>query len=194
MSRPLLPIVIALLMAPSVSAAQAPDSLVKGERIRVVSRCSVAPDLAPDCGEGDQQWTYTGQLESLDPGSLHLRAQAKSGELVIPTSSIAGLYVSDGTKGHFWAGAGIGLVGGALLGAAIGSTTEFCIDSCTEEQAKAGAIAVGAVLGAPVGFLLGGVIGSQIRSDQWRLIPIADQRIGVGPRLGTLGVRVEVRF
>src|SRR6185295_5914126 len=121
------------------------------------------------------------------PDSLRLREQAGDGDLVIPMASVDRLEVREGTKGHFWTGAGIGLVGGALLGAAIGSTTEFCIDECTAEDAKAGAIEVGVAVGAPVGFLIGGVIGAHKRTDQWRLISIADQRVGVTPRLDALG-------
>jgi hypothetical protein len=190
MARLFMAILLPLFLAPSVSVAQTPDSLVKGQRVRVVARCEVAPD----CREGDPRWIHVGQLEALDRDSLHIRARANNAELVIPTSSIARLYVVDGTKGHFWVGAGIGLLGGALIGGVIGSTTQFCIDECTDAQAQAGAIEAGVILGAPAGFLLGGITGALIRSDRWRLVSIKDHRIGVAPRLDARGFSVDVRF
>jgi hypothetical protein len=186
MSRLFMAILLALLLAPGVSVAQTPGSLMKGQRVRVVARCEAA-----DCGEGDSQRIYTGQLEALNPDSLHIRTHAKNAEFVIPTATIARLYTVDGTRGHFWVGAGIGLLGGALIGGAIGSTTQFCIAECTPEDKATG---VGVILGAPVGFLLGGIIGARIRSDRWRLVSIKDRRIGVAPRLDALGFIVDLRF
>jgi hypothetical protein len=194
MSRLLIAILMPLLLAPRVSVAQAPDSLVKEQRIRVVTRCKVVPGLAPDCPDSASRWTYIGQLEGLDQDSLRVRSQSKNAERVIPTASIVRLEVADGTKGHFWTGAGIGLLGGALIGAVIGSTTGFCTGECTDAAAQEGAIAAGAVLGASAGFLVGGVIGSQIRTERWRLISIDDHLIGVVPRFDAPGFAVDVRF
>ena len=194
MSRLLIVIFMPLLLAPNLSVAQAPDSLVKEQRIRVVARCKVVPDLAPDCRDSTSRWTYIGQLEALNQDSLRVRSEADSAELVIPSFSIVRLEVADGTKGHFWTGAGIGLVGGALIGAVVGSTTELCFDECTDAEAQAGAIEAGLVVGAPLGFLVGGVIGALIRTDRWRMISIDDHLIGVVPRLDAAGFAVDVRF
>jgi len=183
-----------LLLAPSLSVAQTPDSLVRGQRVRVVAQCKVASNLALDCRAGHPPWTYTGQLEALHRDSLHIRAQADSAVLVVPRASIAHLYVVDGTRTHFWKGAGIGLLGGALIGGLIGSTTEFCIDECTTAEAQKEAIAVGVIFGAPAGFLLGGVIGALTRSERWRLVSINDHRISVAPRLSPRGFTVNVGF
>ncbi len=116
-----------------------------------------------------------------------IRAQSSNAAFVVPTTSLTRLSSGEGTRGHFWAGAGIGLLGGALIGGAIGSTTEFCIDSCSAAQARSDAIAVGVILGASAGFLLGGVIGTLIRSDR-------SSSISVGPRLDSPGFTVDVRF
>ena len=194
MSRLFMAILLPLLVTPSGSVAQAPDSLSKEQRIRVITRCKVVPGLAPDCRESDSRWTYIGQLEALDRDSLRVRSQSTNAERVIPTASIVRLEVADGTKGHFWTGAGIGLLGGALIGAVIGSTTGFCTGECTDAAAQDGAIAAGVIVGAPVGFLIGGVIGSQIRTDRWRLISINDHVIGVVPRFDAAGFAVDVRF
>src|SRR5213078_5318751 len=76
---------------------------------------------------------------------------------IIPTTSVTRLSSGEGTRGHFWAGAGIGLLGGALIGGAIGWTTGLCLGSCTAAQARSGAIAAGVILGGSAGVLLGGV-------------------------------------
>src|SRR5438093_11089955 len=93
-----------------------------------------------------------------------IRAQSSNVAFVIPTTSVTRLSSGEGTRGHFWACAGIGLLGGALIGGASGSTTEFCIDSCSAAQARSGAIIVGVILGGAAGFLRGGGIGTRIRA------------------------------
>ena len=116
---------------------------------------------------------------------LDIRAQS---------TSVTRLSSGQGTRGHFWAGAGIGLLGGALIGGAIGSTTELCLDSCTAAQARAGAITAGVILGGAAGFLLGGVIGTLIRSDRSSSASLNDHRVSVGPRLDAPGFTVDIRF
>ena len=123
-----------------------------------------------------------------------IRAQSSIAAFVIPTTSVTRLSSGAGTRGHFWAGAGIGLLGGALIGGLIGSTTELCFDSCTDAEARSGAIKAGVVLGASAGFLLGGVIGALIRSDRSSSASFNDHRISVGPLLGAPGFTVNVRF
>ena len=125
---------------------------------------------------------------------LDIRPQSNNAAFVIPTTSITRMSSAAGTRGHFWAGAGIGLLGGALIGGLIGSTTEFCLDSCTPEEARSGAIKAGVILGAPAGLLLGGVIGALIRSDRPSPASFKAHRISVGPRLGAPGFTVDVRF
>jgi len=116
---------------------------------------------------------------------LDIRAQS---------TSVTRLSSGQGTRGHFWAGAGIGLLGGALIGGAIGSTTELCLDSCTAAQARSGAILAGVVVGGTAGFLLGGVIGTLIRSDRSSSASFNDHRVSVAPRLDAPGLTVDVRF
>jgi hypothetical protein len=63
--------------------------------------------------------------------TLRIRAQSGGVELAIPTASIAQVWVVEGRKGNFWAGAGIGLLAGAMIGGVIGSTQEFCLLECS---------------------------------------------------------------
>ncbi len=112
---------------------------------------------------------------------------AQRADIRAPSSKVTRLSSGEGTRGHFWAGAGIGLLGGALIGGAIGSTTRLCFDSCTADEARSGAIKAGVVLGGTAGFLFGGVIGALIRSDR-------SSSISVGPRLRDPGFTVQVRF
>ena len=108
--------------------------------------------------------------------------------MAIPTSSISQMWVGAGRKSHFWQGAGLGLLGGALIGGLIGSTTEFCIFSCEP------ATGIGVVLGAPAGFLVGGVIGAAVRTDRWRATTIAPGPIRIGPSPDARGVMVSIAF
>jgi hypothetical protein len=69
-------IALPLLIAPCLTA-QERGSLVKGHRVRVVSRCEMARDSVAKCPASDipwpYEWTYTGQLEALDGDTLHIR-------------------------------------------------------------------------------------------------------------------------
>jgi hypothetical protein len=197
MSRRFTSILLSLLLAPSLSVAQMQDQLVKGQRIRVVSRCEVLRAAAPRCpGLGDPspyEWTYSGQVEALHADSMAIRGARIHGAssevaFAIPTASIVRLSVGNGTRGNFWKGAGIGLLGGAFIGGAIGSTTEFCFFGCSP------ATGIGVIFGAPAGFLLGGIIGAMIRSDRWRPVAIKDHPISVAPRLDALGFTMSVAF
>ena len=185
-------ILLPLVCVPSVSTGQAPDPLVNGQRIRVVSRCDLARDQVPTCGASSLRWTYTGQLEGHDHDNLRFREQSTKAELVIPTASITSLSVADGTRGHFLEGAEIGVVGGALIGFALASASSNSGDFIPPDASKF----LGVVAGMPAGFLLGGIVGAAIRSDRWRLVSLNDQRVRVTPRLDTrgLGFGVTVPF
>ena len=130
MSRRFTSIVLSLLLAPSLSVAQVLDPLFIGQRVRVVSRCQMGPAPAPQCpGSGvpsPYEWTYSGQVVALNADTMRIRGASSEAAFAIPTASIVRLSVVNGTRGHFWKGAGIGRLGGAFIGGASGSTTEFC--------------------------------------------------------------------
>lgn len=197
MSRRFTSILLSLLLAPSLSVAQIQDQLVKGQRIRVVSRCEVLRAAAPRCpGLGDPspyEWTYSGQVEAVNADTMRIRGARLRGAstevaFAIPTASIVRLSVVDGTRGNFWKGAGIGLLGGAVLGGAIGSTKEVCFFGCEP------ATGIGVLLGGSAGLLIGGIIGTVSRFDRWRAVAIKDHRVSVAPRLDALGFTMSVAF
>lgn len=188
MSRFLMSILLPLLFAPKLGAAQTPGVLMEGQRVRVAYRCKVARDQVVDCHKGRAPRLDAGHIQSFDGDTLRIRASSSDADLAIPRASIDQVWVVEGEKGNFWAGAGIGLFAGATIGGLIASTQEFCILSC------APATLFGVVIGAPVGALVGGVVGSQIQSDRWRPLPINRLRMSVQPRLGAIGLRVSVAF
>ena len=194
MSRQILSTLVPLFMAASLAAAQTAGSLVKGQQVRVVSRCEMTPDSVARCPSPGTpwpyEWSYSGQLEALDPDTLHIRVRSNGAAFAIPTASIAHLAYLDGTRGNTLRGAGVGLLGGALLGGVIGSTQS--LEGSFFFNEGQGPL-VGVVLGAPAGLLVGAVIGALIRSDRWRTVPFVD-RIRVAPRLDALGFTLKVTF
>ncbi len=110
-------------------------------------------------GSGDQ--VRATKLDSLSGTCLFVNRRDKS--ISIPIDSIAVL--THYKEGHFWTGAGIGLVTGTLLGALIGGVSY----QAPEQQNSFGvlgttgkgfsAVGTGIVIGAPLGFLTGGIIG-----------------------------------
>jgi hypothetical protein len=189
MSRLIMSVLLPLSIAPSLIAAQTRSSMVQGQRVRVVSRCELAGDAVARCPAPGMSWantwTYSGQLDALDGDTLRIRVRANQAALAIPTASIDRLTYKDGTKHHALQGAGLGLLGGALLGGVIGSTMEWCLlNSCGP------ATGLGIVVGAPAGLLFGSIIGALIRSDRWRTAPVKAHRIRVAPRLDALGFSV----
>ena len=164
----------------SVGASQVAVTRLDGRRVRVLHWCVTADGRREPC-------TDQGHVHSLSPQTLRLQTPAGD-ELVIPRMSIEGLWVADGRRGHFWAGAAIGLLAGGLLGAVIGSTQEFCVWGCSP------ATALGVLIGVPAGFVLGGVTGIMIRSDRWRGVPVGRPSASIDPRAEAVGIGLSVAF
>ena len=192
MSHRFSPILVLLLIAPSLASSQTGGALVKGRELRVVSRCEMARGSIARCPApgtpSPYEWTYSGQLEALDTDTVHIRMGSNGELFAIPMTSIARLAYRDGTRSNALRGAGMGLLGGALLGAVVGSTMEFCIFSCGP------ATGLGVVVGAPAGLLIGSVVGALIRSDRWRAVAMDGNRIRVAPRLDAPGFMVTMTF
>lgn len=188
MSRFLMSMFVPVLFAPNAGLGQTPAALVEGQHVRVAYRCKVARAQVIQCRMSRSPRVDTGRIHSVDGDTLRIRRQSSDADLAIPRVAIAQLWVVEGKKGNFWAGAGIGLVAGAVIGGAIGSTQEFCVLTCSS------ATFFGVIIGAPVGGLLGGAVGSQIQSDRWRPLPVSDLGVSVQPRPSAVGLRVSLAF
>ena len=180
----------------NVAQAQTPGTPVEGQRVRVAHGCEIARDQPIECRERRSLRVETGQFRALDGDTLRMRAQSTDAEVAIPTAYVTQVWVADGSRTHFWAGAGIGALAGTLIGGVIGSTQH----PAQEESwgwsltCPSPATACGVALGLPGGFLLGGVVGALIKSDRWRPVPVSHLRMSLEPQLDALGLKVSVAF
>jgi len=181
-------IVVVLLLAPAQAAAQAPQSPSIGQPVRVSHRCRVTQGTVTECHANRFPRVDTGQIQTIEGDTLRILPQGRVTAFAIPVAAIDGLWVVDGKRGNFVAGAGIGLLAGALLGAVIGSTQEFCIFDCSP------ATGIGFILGAPVGLVIGGAVGASTRSDRWHGVRLEDLRVSVALRREALGFRASIGF
>src|SRR2546422_11622240 len=109
-------ILLPLLVAPNVATPQTPGTLVEGQRIRVAYRCKVARDRLLEYRERRSPRVDTGQLRAIDADTLRLRPKSTDAELAIPVGYVDQVWGVNGRKSNFWAGARIGMLGGAIIG------------------------------------------------------------------------------
>jgi len=160
-------------------AQQAPVVRV-GDRVRV----SVAPD------EPHRQRSV-GTLLAFNTSHLRIALADGTREIEIPRSALTRLEVSRGRSSKWATGLVLGLLGGALIGAAVLLTID---DPPSGLPAKDWA-AVGAVLGAPPGMVLGTAIGASIRADRWEQVSLDRLRVSFAPqRDGRFGLGLSVKF
>jgi len=178
----------------NVAQAQTPGAPVEGQRVRVAHGCDIARDQPIECRERRSLRVETGQFRAFDGDTLRMRAQSTDAEVAIPTAYVTQVWVADGSRTHFWAGAGIGSLAGALIGGVIGSTQHPAEGGWGSLTCPSPATACGVALGAPAGFLLGGVVGALIKSDRWRPVPVSHLRMSLEPQLDALGLKVSVAF
>ncbi|MGH7600572.1 MAG: hypothetical protein ACREOI_29810 [bacterium] len=134
--------------------AQDLSSLTPGDRIRV------APLKEPN--RKDSAIYHSHSSDAI------IMTLEKSGKRVkVPLTAIASLEVCWATKRNGWAGAGMGLAAGALLGITIGAASED-----TSDPYAGLAPLAGLAIGAPAGLFLGTVIGLQINTKQWEEVPL----------------------
>jgi hypothetical protein len=77
---------------------------------------------------------------------------------------------STGTHSHLWRDAGIGFAVGAVVGAALGATTNGCCGK-EDRELRAVAIVVNGLLGGAIGGLAGAFIGSRQHTED--AVPVA---------------------
>ena len=180
---------VTLLTAPlAQGAAQMSSSLAAGTRVRVT-----APVLGLERREA--------VVEALRFDTLVLRTEAT---IAIPPASLTRLEIHSGRHRHPWRGAGIGALGGLLIGGTIGFiacehytvTTPTGVGNCLDSREGAQIILVaGLGLGAAGGALLGLGIGALIKTDKWVEHPLDDLRVGLVPQPdGGPAVGVTYRF
>ncbi len=109
-----------------------------------------------------------GRLDRVEPEALVLvpTQDGSSGQIRVPVAEIAAVWVRERSTGR---GARIGLIGGALGGAALGVlgglvVAGVCEYDCPDNTATfvVGTTALGALGGAGSGALLGAVVGAAI--------------------------------
>ncbi len=170
-------LVAILAFTPLTSAtAQEPPPVKVGDRVRVT-----APDVR----------RREGTVQLLTTDSLVMRPVYGARLVAIPLASVTRLEVSRGQKSRVGRGAGIGLLGGGLLGYVIslgGCESGFIL---TREEC----IGVSTVGGAVVGTLLGLGVGAVTKTDRWEEVPLERLRVSLVPqRDGRIAVGFSVRF
>ena len=155
----------AALIAPSLSAAQAPLipawPVSAGSRVRIYS---------PVLGDRYQ----TGSVVSATSDTLVFLPSTRATSTSIGTPNIVKMDVSRGTHTHKGKGALIGFLMGTGVGAAVGAATHkapSCGPDCTFDIfGRQGDALVGGLLGGLLGTVGGLMIGSR-HTDTW--VPVA---------------------
>ena len=177
MLRRLAILLVSLLMVPQVIAGQGMTRatlLVSGARVRVTH---------PDEG------TRVGTALAVTDDLLFVQWAGGSDTVGVPLAEVTQLDVSNGR--HRYRAlkyAGIGLLGGAALGAIVGAESYSDKDSFIGK----GALAAG---GAFVLGSLGGLIGlvtGVVRSETWQELPLDRSRVGIMVPSGGHGTRLGV--
>ena len=117
-----------------------------------------------------------GSIVTVSADSLVLRSEKQSTPLTIPLASVTNLEVSWARESNAGKGSVIGLLAGAGIGFAIGSTKGPFGDTGSKETGAGLAALFG--LG---GLMLGGTIGSTIRTEEWEEVPTDRIRLGLLP-------------
>ena len=161
-------LVLSLLIVPGLVLAQAP--VTAGARVRI-------RDLTP--GEVHREGTV--KIAGADSAVVDLSPPRGGWGVVTSTLPYSRLDVAIGQRRRTVEGAGIGLLVGAVAGAAAGYAI---IAEQGHYVPSAGAIA-GSFFGAGAGVVMGARIGYKRRTDRWRPIVQTD---GIGS-LGLLSSR-----
>jgi hypothetical protein len=170
--------------------AQAPINVAPGTRIRVSSSDRQLKDII-------------GVVAAHRGDSLVVRRNRRGDTLALNIREITRLQVS-ARRPHGWAGAGIGLVGGAVLGAVIGHAEgddppEPCSDiECwfvsLDHYTASEKAAAGAFFGGLIGAITGGIVGHYVQTDRWRTIIAPGPNVTTAAGVRSRTVNVEMRL
>ncbi len=184
--------VLAFTPLHSATAQVQQPPVERGVRVRVTTPPPPCPAWYPSCTR-DSPRHYVGTFVAWKADTLVV--ETKGHTLALPWDSVTELEVSQGQKSQMGRGAGIGLLGGGLLGLTISSVVLARNNGCTGqgfvEPTRGGCIALATVGGAVVGTLLGLVVGAMASTDKWKAVPL----LRVAPqRDGRFGLGLSVRF
>jgi hypothetical protein len=158
-----------------------------GDRVRVV---------AAEYGDAPQIAT----IAAVRGDGIVFRRERQDDTLLIPFAHLGHLDVSDGRRTHVGAGLGIGLAGGALVGALAGRAS-YSKNDFPLLFSPVALTAGGAVLGGLAGAVIGGIVGA-IPTERWRTVPLnsrvddaqASVNLVPSPKGPRLAVGVALRF
>ncbi len=176
--------VIGLVVAPLVTvAAQEAPAVKAGDRVRVV-----APSVPGS--------PFVGTFVALTADSLVVQDSKDTWRVSL--ASVNQVDLSQGRKSHALFGAGIGLLVGGGVAAAVlytGGSTSPC-DQSANQDAMASAECIGlTALGGVAGAGLGAIVGGLIRTEGWQEIPLERLRVSLRPLAGArIGMALAVVF
>jgi hypothetical protein len=154
-------------------------------------------DIARVSATAPQLYKFVGRVVALTDDTLALEPDNAGRRIAIPRAALtsAERRLPNASRAqHALAGAGIGFLGGATLGAAWGA---LVAQSCADAENPCGPVA-GAVIGGigigTLGLVLGTVIGVGMPVERWR--PVMSARVTVIPSQAANrpALVVELRF
>jgi hypothetical protein len=128
-----------------------------------------APGVEPAPGDrvrlhygADGKQQVEGSWIGVNDGAVRVLVKGRADTAQIALTEVASLERSTGQRSHWGTGLVVGLLGGALVGGAIGTLAGH-----DDPDFMAIHQMFGAGVGAAVGGLLGAAVGSSIKSDRW---------------------------
>jgi hypothetical protein len=160
-----LPVVVVIVLGTAMGRSASSQSLTgpaaiglgaqPGARVRV---------FQPDSATGSQ----AGTVVAVGQDGMTVRRDHPGDSLAIGFARIDRLDLSRGRHGHALIGLGIGVVGGALVGGALGASSGN--SNGYQIFNKHDDAILGAVLGGLAGAVVGPVIGALVRTERWRTV------------------------
>lgn len=154
----------ALLLAPATpAAAQFPDAVATGVRVRIV-----LPDSVRQAPLQPRDQTVIGTVARVGGDTLHLAIPSTSGTVAVPRSSVRRLSVSLGVPSRPESAARHGLAWAAA--GALG----FFLARSGDEGSSFASDGEAAAIGAGIGFGIGAILGAVSPSERWRRLRLRD--------------------
>jgi hypothetical protein len=184
MSSPFRSGVVLLLLRCAVPAlAGETTALEPGTRVRLTLPCD---DARPTpTGSGGATCRIEGRLDHLGPDGITLAGASSSTRH--PLASVTRIEISRGERSRWLAGAGAGLVVGAVgtyVALDRGGSTNPCDPSANQDAIGQGSCLGLAAAGGLAGAGLGALVGSLFRSERWEEVPEDRWRVSLGPGPG----------